>query len=398
MVENPPQDTDLVKPSPPTFAGQPLKPENLTRTNYCDYVGQYQVPAVPAPPPEFQNASYFDKQDGQDTNTYGRAGKVDVPDGYVAYGATVMSDYVYKDDQSPAFHLVLGGDSFDRTTSWGCEYRAISPRQRELAVAYELKTITSFALGIDIACQVTPVAMLKWKQAVYDSIIQSYMKQKADYDEKIAAKQLQRGPVELGRNPLENQRIAKEELKKLLLMILIGGDDISRDSMLNTFEPWMDLSQVCPNGAWIRFFENAFEWTNLVYVFYPYFWGRHARWISAIHFTDPDADFAAFLRAGAARVQVPVRPGFEKAVAYFCQYGEIWNGNDPPLRNDDLYVPIVDEIAANLGKFDYNGVPYPAGSTPWEVRIPTELVLVENLEEVPGIRDALSGKTVTVHA
>jgi hypothetical protein len=159
----------------------------------------------------------------------------------------------------------------------------------------------------------------------------------------------------------------------------------------------MDLASVCDNGSWIRFFENAFEWTNMIYVLYPYFWGRHARWNAALHFTDPDLEFAAFLRAGAARVQIPVRPGFEKAVAHFCQYGEIWDGNDPPLRGDDLYVPVVDEIETNLGKFTSDGVPYPDGAQPWEVRIPTDLVLVENLEEVPNIRDMLTGQNVTIH-
>src|SRR5262249_32934607 len=106
--------------------------------------------------------------------------------------------------------------------------------------------------------------------------------------------------------------------------------------------------------------------------------------------------FAAFLRAGAARVQVPVRPGFEKAVVHFLQFGEIWNGNDPPMHDDDLYVPIVDEIAANLGKYDNDGVPYPPGSTPWEVRIPTELVVVQNLEEIPNIVDILTGKNINL--
>lgn len=31
----------------------------------------------------------------------------------------------------------------------------------------------------------------------------------------------------------------------------------------------MDLAKVCPNGSYIRFFENAFEWENILYVFTP---------------------------------------------------------------------------------------------------------------------------------
>ena len=90
-----------------------------------------------------------------------------------------------------------------------------------------------------------------------------------------------------------------------------------------------------------------------------------------------------------------MRPGFEKAVAHFCQFGEIWEGNDPPLRDDALYVPIIEEITENLGKLD-EGVPYPEGSEPWEVRIPTSLVLLQNLDEVPGVRDVLTGNVVAI--
>jgi len=169
----------------------------------------------------------------------------------------------------------------------------------------------------------------------------------------------------------------------------------SRNSILPGTEPNIDLQKACLTGSWIRFLESAFEWNNLMYVLYPYFWGRKARWITALHFTDPDPEFAAFLKAGAGRVQVPVRPGFEKAVAYFCQFGVIWEGNDPPLRDDDLYVPIVDEIAENLGKLD-EGVPYPEDAQPWDVRIPTSLVLVQNLEEIPGIKDMLTGNDVVI--
>ena len=31
-------------------------------------------------------------------------------------------------------------------------------------------------------------------------------------------------------------------------------------------------------GAVVAFFERAFEWENLMYTYYPYFWGRAQRW------------------------------------------------------------------------------------------------------------------------
>jgi hypothetical protein len=178
-------------------------------------------------------------------------------------------------------------------------------------------------------------------------------------------------------------------------MLMIGRTDIAKDGFTEAEKPTLDLADACANGSYIRFFENAFEWYNLLWVFYPYFWGREPRWAPALHFTDPDPDFAAFLKAGAARVQVPVRPGFERAVAYYMQQGQIWEGHDPPLSGDNAYLPIADEITENLGKIE-GGVVYPPGAKPWEVTVPTSLVVLQNLSEIPAIRDMLTGQPITI--
>ena len=394
MVDNPPTELEIIKPEPPTYFGVPLRPSNLTRTNYVDWVAQYQVRNVPPPPPAFQHVSFTEKQDKtQDGSIFARANKIAIPSGYEAYAASVSSDYSYTQGKPHAFAVMLGKNSIDATPFWGTVYRALDLRYAELSVAVHVFEAWSFTLGIDVYCRLTAEGFAKWQHAVYDSIMEAYLQQKSDYDSRQRAASIQQGVPILGRNPLENRRIERDELKKLALMMLTNSLTIERDSMQATSEPNMDLDKVCDNGSQIRFFENAFEWNNIVYVFYPYFWGRRARWISAIHFTDPDPDFAAFLKAGAVRLQVPVRPGFEKAVAFYSQKREIWGGNDPPLIDDDLYVPLVKEISENLGKLD-DGVPYPEGSGPWEVRIPTSLVVVQNLEEIPNIRDILTGQNI----
>ncbi|HEX5760830.1 MAG TPA: hypothetical protein VF121_16695 [Thermoanaerobaculia bacterium] len=396
LIENPPQDMELVKPDAPTYFGAPLKPSHLTRGNYHDYVARYQVRNAPAPPPEFQHVAYFDKQDKVEGGTnIGRAGKIEVPTGYEGYAASVLHESSLTEGKPFAFHVMLGNTTFDCSSYWGADYKDLGKRYKELAVAYHLFNTWSFTLGVDVYCRITAEGFAKWQQQVYDAIVEAYLVQKAQYDEQVAALAIQKGIPILGRNPLENRRLEREELKKLVLMMLTGSNDIALDSFYAGSEPLMRLDRACPNGSRIRFFENAFEWTNMLYILYPYFWGRKPRWISALHLTDPDLEFAAFLKSGAARVQVPVRPGFERAVAHFCQFGEIWEGNDAPLLDDDLYVPVVDEIAANLGKLD-DGVPYPPGSGPWEVRIPTSLVLLQDLDEIPGIRDILTGANVDV--
>jgi hypothetical protein len=410
-VENPPVDSDLVKPDLPTYpiwGSSPLKPSNLTRTNCNDYVSKYNVVNAPEPPSAFTVKTYFDKQDGHDDLNLGRSGAISIPDGYEAYGAVVSSDfYGYT-----GFRVMVGSQNWDRQLHWGAEYKNFPRKYRgEVSVSVELLKVWSFTLGIDVFCSLTDEAFAKWQLKMYDAIMQAYLDQKATYDSKIEQKDIQKGVEILGRNPIENRRIEKEELKKLIIMFLTNNPCLNINSFYpknpcnptSPNEPVMDLSKVCPNGSYIRFFENAFEWENILYVFYPYFWGRHARWINALHLTDPDLDFAAFLKAGAARVQIPVRPGFEKAIAFYCQtlellgQGIIWDGNDVPVIGDDLYVPIIKEISENLGKLD-DGVPYPDPNNPqpWEVTIPTSLVVLQDLKEIPNIRDMMTGNNINI--
>ncbi|MEU3626717.1 hypothetical protein [Amycolatopsis coloradensis] len=402
LVENPPKNSDLVKPQPPDFFGQALKPSHLTRTNYHDYVARYRVANVPAPPPQFQTVAFFEKQDGSDaTVNIGRAGKLDVPAGYQTFHATVQTDYVFPvDGESHTFRVVVGGSSFDRTEFWGAEGKTLNAHQKELSIAFKLLHVRAFAIGIDVQCTLTDEGFARWQHQVYDAVIQAYQQQLAEYQDRQAQTELQQGTKAFGNNPLVNVRIVRDELKRWLIMMLTGNADLNLDSFQPSVpgtDPRLNLPAAYDNGKFIRFFENAFEWHNILYICYPHLWGRRARWINALNLSDPDPDFAAFLRAGAARVQVPVRPGFEAAVAYYAQTGVIWDGNDVPSVNDPLYLPIVKEITENLGKLD-NGVPYPAGSKPWEVNMPTDLVLVQNVDEVPPLRDALSNKQVNLAA
>ena len=61
---------------------------------------------------------------------------------------------------------------------------------------------------------------------------------------------------------------------------------------------------------------------------------------------DTDPQFEAFLKAGAARVVVPVRPGFEAALAHYQETGDVWMGEEMPDMFGDNYLSIIDEIKA----------------------------------------------------
>jgi hypothetical protein len=126
------------------------------------------------------------------------------------------------------------------------------------------------------------------------------------------------------------------------------------------------------------FFERAFEWENLMYTFYSYFWGRQSRWAEMLLTQDIDAEFEAFLRAGAARVVVPARPGFEGALAHYHETGDVWMGEEMPDMFGQNYVSIITEIKArNLSPQDEICV------AEWDVRLPTTLVMLKEDDQLP---------------
>lgn len=390
LVENPPQDSELVKPAPPTVAGNPLTPGQINALTYGPLLSRYRVTNAPAQPPELRTASFFAKYDGGNYISTGAAGKVEIPEGYRAYRATVQATHIWAEDvQLHPFQIVFDGKMYDFHNSWGSQGNSTSWLEKDASVSISVAA-NAWAVAIDLDCKLSPEAYAGWQHAAFDAIITAYQQQLAEYNERKAQRELERSSSQqFGRNPLANRRVERDELKKWVIMMLAKQPELNLDSFKSpTGAPVLDLDKANANGRYIRFLENAFEWQNMLYVFYPHLWGRRARWVSALNVTDPDADFAAFLRAGAARVQVPVRPGFERAVAYFVHTGNVWDGNDVPTVEDELYVPIIDEITTNLGRID-GGVPYPAGSRPWEVVVPTDLVLVQDLSEVPPMRDAL---------
>lgn len=395
IVQNPPKTRVVIKPDEPKVGLHPLQPAHLDFDTAQQFIAEYQVLDAPAYPPSSLVVSHFDAADGSGApKDMGRAAKIPIPAGYATSSA--MINGANQGMALDSFFVFVGGVNwvplYDGLNAWLTLDKTYS---NEISIAVYAPSHDMYAFGIDFFCVLTDDGLRKWQQETFDAIMRAYQTQLADYEEKMAALEIQKGIQIFGRNPLENRRLERDELKKLAVIIMTDDTDPSLDGFTGTSEPTLDVDAACGAGQRIRFFENAFEWNNMTYVFYPYFWARKERWISAIQLNDPDPDFAAFLKAGAARVQVPVRPGFEKAIAYFLQTGVIWNGNDPPLMNDDLYVPIIDEITEKLGAPEAMTA-YPEGSEPWDVHVPTSLVLVQDLGEIPGIVDTLTGNATQI--
>jgi hypothetical protein len=250
-----------------------------------------------------------------------------------------------------------------------------------IPVAIETWRAMDYSMGMEIKCQRTLRAREKWQQETHSALLQAYQKLRSAYEQKLAALQAQAGVQIAGRNPGANLAMVRDEMKKLCVTLLTQ----QHFELFNAIEtgalglPQTNLDEAAPEGVYVRFFEHAFEWENMTWVFYPYFWGRKEEWVERIHYQDVDPDFEAFLKAGWARAIVPVRPGFEPAVEHFMSTGETWNGEEPPDVTSEMWVPIVEEIRARTGA---PGTETPQGE-PWDVVLPTSLVYLRKDDTLP---------------
>jgi hypothetical protein len=166
--------------------------------------------------------------------------------------------------------------------------------------------------------------------------------------------------------------------------MLITNSDLSGFDSVTVPEsgsPTLDVDEALDDGPFIQFFEQCFEWDQMTYVFYPYFWGSQGRWADNSQREDDDLTFQSFLRAGAARVLVPVTPNYEKSLLYYQQTGEVWNGGDVPTLDSDLYISVAEEL---LDSYDIpldDAVPY--SDDVWEAIVPTTLVKLQEDSTLP---------------
>ena len=193
----------------------------------------------------------------------------------------------------------------------------------------------------------------------------------------------QQGVVVHGQNPGINREIEKNELKKDSMKLLMDTWEFGSFSAMKQSgdnPPDFDIFDAVGEGRVAQFFEQAFEWENITYLFYPYMWGRFNQWITKINTYDTDPLFTKFLQAGSARVLVPVHPGYNDAIMYFLENnGAIWGGGEPPRLNDPLFISLADELRAQTDDLA-NAT---AEGDPWQVILPTTLVYLQKDSTLP---------------
>lgn len=364
-----------------------LTPFDINRDSYLELAAMYGATDI-EPPPDYYiwMAKHFDER-AEDVDTekllFTKTDLLEIEDGYEAYYYEIQWTPSWLRDDF-WFHVFIGTDKVEFTRDHlGHSRSGYLAMRGEASVGMNAGFIDAYTLTIQIKCVLTVEAYEKWRYQTFERIRAAYLDQVRDYEDKLALLRSEEGPVEIrGTNPEENRRVERTELKKHCISVLNEDRFLWFDAILEDVGtyPEIDFGEAQTEGAYIRFFEQAFEWEQMSYVLYPYFWGRKRHWVERFLTNETDPKFAEFLKAGACRVVLPVRLGFEDAVLHFLETGMVWNGSDElPEISSDLYLPIAQEIRERTGE-EPSDTPF---GNPWEVRVPTALVKLRDDDSLP---------------
>jgi len=383
--------TDLVKPE------DPRKSTYLPLDNYASltneatlkyWVSKYNAEIDEKPAESFSISKSFSGRDGNfsgkdddKVQIVNGNGEVEVPENYLLKDVDyTFQTYPHSFKGAHQAFMTIGGQG----TFWISSPSSTQMSGTTTTLNIKNKLEFSFATGespimqgtLKLNLQLTTEARNTWLQKTFKAIIDSYEKALTIYEQRLAEEKATGIEIK-GSNPGFYRQIENTVLRKNCISYMINRTSNSTQgygmSGLTTGSTFTDYeTDLTPKldkyTAFLKFMEQAFEWENLSYYLYPYYWANKTEWTSLYQSEDVDPLFRAFLQSGMARVVATVRPGFEDAVQFYMATGKIWNGGEVPVIGDNLYLSIVDEMKEPKG--------IKQGKA-WITRLPTPLNILQ---------------------
>jgi hypothetical protein len=281
--------------------------------------------------------------------------------------------------------LTIGADvSIDPTP---VEVTIDPPAINIVKIAVTTVGVSACTLTMLVECKLTAEAQAAWQLGIYDALYAAW----AQWNKEYASAQVRDALIgastasDVGSSQ-RNELVIREELKRAVIGWLLdevhfAGRPALRPAPATDFAD-IDVPKARADAATIQFLEQAFEWNNLTYVFYPYYWARREDWEKRSQIVANDPEFERFLRCGSARVIVSARPGFDDAVRNWLLYRVPFISGQLPSPDDPLYISLDKEIREITSPWE-GGIP---GDT-WQARVTTTLLYLEKEGDLPFAND-----------
>lgn len=367
-----------------------------------DVIRAFRVTDIPPEPAPTRVATFtFAATGGGDDAHHATGKEVQIPDGYELVDATfVVTAETEDSDDTPnggiavgeqieIWSIALTGNQGQTSKYFAFPNPLAGPT---VAVAFNADNFTSIAGSVTLNLRLRASAQRDWAATALGLVAERYEQLRREYAAAVAQAAANR-PAEVVNLP-EGARtalaqIVRGEIQRAAIDVmrnqpvdydLIESYGYTNPDGSSATHPVIDYERWAADVPEVQFLQQAFEWDHASWVLYPYFWGRRSEWGRMIVTGHPDPDFLAFLNAGAARVQLPVRPGFEDLVKHYMETREVYAGEGLPRMGDPGYVPFIDEQLSTLGA-PGDEVPWPPDNPrEWDIVAPTSLVLVRGTE------------------
>lgn len=259
----------------------------------------------------------------------------------------------------------------------------------DFEVAY--KKVFDYHGWLKIKCISGPELYALWQAETYAAMQDAYNTLNEKYQEEL---QLQQAASQAAAdqednqnysNPAMNRLIEERELKRICIEMMskpycydlglsfYDCKEYKCETKCETIEN--KIPEVLQNEAlekyaeFIKFFETAFHWEIFSYIFYPYYYNAKCEWSALLQTKNDDPIFEAFLQSGMAKILVPVRPQYEKAVMWYLETGEIYTEeNLVPETEDERYLSLLAELQ-NQDEIKVEGT--------WKTRVPSTLTIIQ---------------------
>lgn len=358
-----------------------------------NYESQTQFLNVDIPVTEVENKSFSQSQ---------TLNNITIPDGFVADRIDGVGSFNYKTTTGTAYiefnfsgYLTHQGDYKDKGQKNFDYHFDLNPDLAgSISIVVAYRRTNSYSGSLKVKCISDPRLMAEWQQDTLATLQTAYQKKLDEYNEELKLQQAalqteaDQEKSEDYSNSAINRLIEERELKRASIEMMSKPycydmglsfnncktytckSPCTDDEEISTNIPEIIQNQALENYAsFIKFFETAFQWEILSYIFYPYYYNEKCRWYELLQTKNADPIFEAFLQSGMAKILVPIRPQFEKAVLWYLETGEISPECDVvPETADNRYESLLKDLG-NQDDVTVEGT--------WKTRIPSTLTIIQ---------------------
>lgn len=319
------------RPKPAPFT---IGPSDVVAANYLCYARAFGARDLEPPPALFVDVG-FTWRSAPDEDADGNVAEdsiaelIALPEGYwPVSGRASITALPQGNPNVISLYVAVGGkeviegSGFSADASFTFDLFVAWPNGVPVSLLAHGHFDKAMVLHVTLRCQRTPEAFTRWQIQTWEKIREAHELLMQEYERSVLEAEAVGSTLFQisGRSAAINRAIERDELKKwsIKTMRVRSFDDSLVDAVVQVGEhPEIDPIAADAQAPIVRFFEEAFEWRELSFFLYPYFWGRREAWNTRLGLDSADAAHDLFLRAGAARVIVPVTPGYEERVLHY---------------------------------------------------------------------------------